>query len=289
MDLFKVKYHTISSHLKTGPTCLSLSIAHPPPLSPPTCQCDVKTHRSVVDVWAQASWDPHVIDPVASSWTSFAHLPRAHSAGAGCEIPQIPPTHSFSPSPLGLSNWNPSCRRAGASSTTPRRGPPLDGARHPVRVRNPSPISPSRSHISPSHSRGVTTLDRCRVSRTDASRSHRPSIYHWLAAQHWRQARRRGPMAGGWCSIDGQRGTDGRRGGAAPTTSGRRSTDGYRDRSPPTRRWRRDWRTPTTGDLKLLAQDLHHANNTTSDNKFVLLPPCSIDVEFCCALGILTH
>jgi hypothetical protein len=64
----------------------------------------------------------------------------------------------------------------------------------------------------------------------------------------------------GWCGIKGQRGTDGRHGGAAPTTSGRRSTDGRRGGSPPTRRW-------------LLPQDLHHANSTTTDNKFVLLPP----------------
>jgi hypothetical protein len=34
-------------------------------------------------------------------------------------------------------------------------------ARRPGRVRNPSPISPSRSRISPSRSRGVATLDRC--------------------------------------------------------------------------------------------------------------------------------
>jgi hypothetical protein len=42
-------------------------------------------------------------------------------------------------------------------------------------------------------------------------------------------------------------------------------------------------------DLKLLPQDLHHANITTSDNKFVLLPPCSNDVEFYYALGISTQ
>jgi hypothetical protein len=94
-------------------------------------------------------------------------------------------------------------------------------------------------------------------------------------------------MAGGWCDIEGQRGTYGWRGGAAPTTSERCSTDGRRGGSPPTRRWRRDRRTPTTGDLKLQPQDLHHAyegwtkeaNSTTSDNKFVLLPPYSIDVD----------
>jgi hypothetical protein len=88
----------------------------------------------------------------------------------------------------------------------------------------------------------------------------------------------------GWCGIEGQRGTDDRRSGAAPTTSGRRSTDGRSGGSPPTRRWRRDRRTPTTDDFKLLPQDLHHTNNTTSDNKFVLLPPCSIDAEFCSAI-----
>jgi hypothetical protein len=105
-----------------------------------------------------------------------------------------------------------------------------------------------------------------------------PSI--WLSYTNW-------ITRSGWCGIEGQRGTDGRRGSVAPTTSGRRSIDDRRGGSPPTRKWRRGRRTPTTDDLKLLPQDFHHANSTTSDNKFVLLPPCSIDVEFCSAILFL--
>jgi hypothetical protein len=96
-----------------------------------------------------------------------------------------------------------------------------------------------------------------------------------------------GPMAGGWCGIEGHRGTDDRRSGTTPTTGRRRNTDGHRGGSLPTRRWQCGRSTPTTDVLKLLPQDLHHAyegwtkeaNNTTSDNKFVLHPPCSIDVD----------
>jgi hypothetical protein len=114
-----------------------------------------------------------------------------------------PPTHSpplLSASPLlpasGTSETL-ATLAAGASSMTPRPGPPLDGARRPGRVRNPCPICPSRSRISPSRSRGVATLDQCLASRTDASRTRRPSIYHWRAVQHRRQAQRWG--------ADGQR------------------------------------------------------------------------------------
>jgi hypothetical protein len=234
----------------------------------PTCQCDMKTHTSVADVWAQASWTHTSL----TQWQVRQRHSPTHR-GRTARVRDVkspkshPPTH---PPPLlsallsSAASETLASSAAGASSTTPRLGPPLDGARRPGRVHIPSPISPSRSRISPSRSHVVATLDRCLASRSDASRTRRPSIYHWCAAEHRWQARRRG--------ADGRR-VERHRGPARhrrPTR--RRSTDGRRGGSSPTRRW-------------LLPEDLHHANSTT----IVLLPPCSIDVEFCCARGTFMY
>jgi hypothetical protein len=256
MDLFKVKHHTIpiSSQNRAH---LSVPLGSPPTPAQPA-HLSVRHENPHFSSWCVG---PSKLGPT-HHWPSgkFVNVIRPPTAGAQRGYAMWNPPNPTQPLILPLpsrsllssaASETVAASAAGASSTTPRPGPPHNSARRPGRVRNPSSISSSRSRISPSHSRSVATLDRCLASRTDASRTRRPSIYHWRAAQHWRQEWQRG--------ADGQRLVWHRGPARHRWPTRRRSTDGRRSGTPPTRRW-------------LLPQDLHHANNTTTDNKFVLLP-----------------